>query len=479
MEQLRGPVERLGYEMLHAGIHYIDQELESPNQNFVFGTFATASAAGLIYVGSGGKASHRLARILHFDKLFENRCTPELITIAFRQAVSALTKRPDRHFPMQDGKLSTAFQLVLAHRVFFRKGVQVTSEFFNKAAAFNLDVGEIEGLSDGQDMETLRREINAWVAKNTHGQIAEALPALALEQQQDALTNMFLISVTSLRGRWQEPFPPDCLHSDTFHNLDGTTVPVTFISCRSVHLPYYEDAYVRYVEVPYAENEASLALCMPLEPTKVSMATMLKRIKYGDLTKIGNQKRLRKVDLKVPVFRVEHVLNLKEFFERIGVESQQDDDLSRMVQAPLHSFRLTGAYHKCTFEIDEKGSSADFFDKEDSAAGTGARGRSHSVSSVAPVQRRLKSTLSDPVTFHAQYPFIFAVRHNPTGMLLCCGRVVDLKPAADAQRPEDDAGFARTDAQPAPHDPRGFLQRAKDFLEKERGLIGRKRTETL
>ncbi|XP_055339309.1 uncharacterized protein LOC129588915 [Paramacrobiotus metropolitanus] len=492
VQPLRGPVEHLGFDMFHCGMEYVDQQdADGPNQNMVIGTFAAASAAGLIYVGSGGKAERRLSKILHFDKIFEERCTPELITIAFRQAVSVLTKRHDRHFPIKEEKMCSAFQLVLAHRAFFRKGIHVTSEFYNNARAFSLDVGKIEGLSDTADLETLRQEINAWVSQNTHGQVPETLPPLAFVDHEEALTNMFLISVTSLRGRWMEPFPPERIQPDTFRNFNGSEARIHFLTAPVVHLPYFEDrrANVRYLEIPYANNEASLCICLPYDEKKRSLKQMMQQLEYGQLKKIGHRKRLRKVDLKLPIFQVQHCFNLKGFFERIGVEDGPNDDLSKMVNGEFHAFRLTGAYHKCTFGINEHGTCAEYFDESNQPA-TGdentvqhppaPRPRSTScASNVAPVKRTLKSTVLEPVTFHATHPFIFAVRHNLTAMLLFCGRVVDLTPSGDAPQMHVNGCMSETAVRPVTEKEKTFLERTKEWFMQEKGLIGRKRTGTL
>ncbi|XP_055339295.1 leukocyte elastase inhibitor A-like [Paramacrobiotus metropolitanus] len=475
MEQLRSPVMRLGFDMFRATLKIVDDE-EGINQNFVVGIFAAAAAAGLIYVGSGGKTADKLASILHFDKLFEARCTPELITIAFRQAVAHLTKRADEHFPLHDMQMRSPFQLVLAHRAFFRKGLRVTTEFFHNAKSFSVDVGEIAGMDDDEDFERLRSDINTWVQRNTRGQITEALPPLTQVDHSEELTNMFLISVTSVRGRWQQAFTEQDVQLQDFTNLDGTRVRTPFLTCEAMHLPYYQEGRLcyQYLEIPYANNEASLCLILPCQTQtgkRVTLSELVKRFSLEDFKNMGIQKTLRKVDVRVPVFEIDHTFDLKDFFGKLGVNNPENADLSRIVNEPVHNFRLTGAYHKCSFGINENGTSAEFFNEANKDDDDYYGRRRANSGDVAPVRRSLRSTATETVTFHADRPFIFCVRHNLSGMILFIGRVVDLS-AAEQTR---DLPVKQSATTPL----KALWQKSKDWLENETGLIGRKRTGSM
>lgn len=97
MDQLRAPLEKMSFDVFRV-CSEINNESGKKDENFVVGAFAAASAAGLIYCGSGGKTAVMLKHLLHFDHLFEQRCTPQHIMIAFRQAVSGLTTETAKPF---------------------------------------------------------------------------------------------------------------------------------------------------------------------------------------------------------------------------------------------------------------------------------------------------------------------------------------------------------------------------------------------
>jgi serine protease inhibitor len=174
MDQLRGPVDRLGFSLYHAASQVVRATVGPGNEHrsFSLGVFSAASAAALIYVGSGGKTEANLHRVLHLEHLFEGRCTPELIMIAFRQALAHLTKRPDKHFPLDESILYSGFQVYMANKAFFRTGTHCKSEFRdNIKQHFHMDMDEFEPLGRSEDVELTRQEINEWVRLQTHGKI--------------------------------------------------------------------------------------------------------------------------------------------------------------------------------------------------------------------------------------------------------------------------------------------------------------------
>ncbi|XP_055339327.1 leukocyte elastase inhibitor-like [Paramacrobiotus metropolitanus] len=481
MDQLRGPVDRLSFALYRIAADYLE-DAEGPDKNFVVGSFAAASAAGLIYVGSGGKTLDRLHRILHFDRLFDQRCTPELITIAFRQAVAYLTKRPDQHFPLREDWKQSDFQLVLAHRAFFRQGLQIRSQFQTASRAFNLGIAEIEALSSTgtgtTDLEALRRDINDWVERNTGGHFREALQRLELAGQRDALTHMFLLSVTSLRGRWAEVFSRHETKTGVFHNYQGKKQTTRFLCAPDIHLPCGVDnrSSYKYLEIPYANNEASLCIVLPLEHRgyRPTLLELMREWKFQSFKQMSVQKHMRRVNLKLPVFAIENTFDLKDFFTKVGVEKEGDADYSNMLEEPVEDFRLTGAFHKCSFSIDEQGSNAEHFEESDAA-----RRHEDTVSvsgSVAASLSKAKLAPRDIQDFHVTHPFMFFVRHNLSGVVLFIGRVLDLSPPPTTLQLTAD-GQPRKASQ-IPLFRKGAAQLSRQWMLREENREARKRTTT-
>ncbi|XP_055334499.1 leukocyte elastase inhibitor A-like [Paramacrobiotus metropolitanus] len=428
MDQLRPPVERLSFDMFTAASDLL-HERGQDDKNFVVGAFSAAAAAALIYVGSEGTTADRLKRIMRFERLFENRCTPQLIMIAFRQAVAHITKRPDQHFPLDDQSKQSAFQVVLASKVFFRVGNAIRSELYNNAKhVFNNDIAEMEDIKDGTTLDELRKNINQWVKKNTDGEFAELLAPIDLQDVDDDLTRMFLLNVTFMRARWNESFMFSDVTEGIFTNVHGKQLAVPMMQGIK-HLVYSEDTVhrVKYIELPYANNEASLCLMCPTpyRGRRRTIKEMLRNFESDTFARIAVKKKLRKVNFKMPRFKVDNTLDLKDIFQRIGMMAALEGVSSAATGSSVmdnSGFSLIGAFHKCSMEVNEFGSSADSFSRKPSE-------KSEVPESSNDIRHNRVSSISEIVQFHADHPFIFSVRHNLSGLILFVGRVADFPSA--------------------------------------------------
>ncbi|OWA52324.1 putative Serpin B10 [Hypsibius exemplaris] len=448
MEQLRGPVDRLGFSLYHAVSDVIRRtagDSTDERRSFVVGSFSAAAAAALIYVGSGGATEENLLRVLHLENLFESRVTPELVMLAFRQAITTLTKRVDKHFPLDEAILYSGFQVYLANKVFLRVGTQCTSEFrANAKDSFDMDVDEI-GCRTLTLAET-RDQINEWVRVNTNGKIEEMLPLLTLEDCLHPAANMFLVNACCMRGKWDTPFPRERTQRRPFHSADGKTFSTEFMNVTG-HFPFHEDEHlqVQYLELPYVNREASFCMVLPMaKKKKCGLFDLEGKLHFDSLSQLSTRKRLRTVAVCLPKFDIENTFDLKDLFVRVGMQSafKDDADFSRMVES--NKFHLAGAFHKVTMEIDETGTFSEAvpdcpMESEPATAFTlevptvgmptaGTRPRATSFSKYDLAEKNLpdgliKPTVTDVATFTADRPFMFAVRHNLSGVILFDGRV--------------------------------------------------------
>ncbi len=87
---------------------------------------------------------------------------------------------------------------------------------------------------DFRSREAARTAINAWVARQTHGKIAELLSSAALPET----TRLVLTNAIHFKGKWAQPFDPQRTVMAPFHASDEQSSEVAMIApAASVGLP--------------------------------------------------------------------------------------------------------------------------------------------------------------------------------------------------------------------------------------------------
>jgi len=142
-----------------------------------------------------------------------------------------------------------------------------------------------------------------------------------------------------------------------------------------------------------------------LLPKKVDGLSALEQtLTAAQIDKLRNQSRLQEVILSLPRFKIASGIRLERTLEAMGMSdafSKERADFSVIADAkPLF---IDFALQKAWVDVDEEGTVA--------AAST-ITGATHGL--------HLNATV-----FNANHPFLFLIRHNPSGTILFLGRVTN------------------------------------------------------
>jgi serpin B len=110
------------------------------------------------------------------------------------------------------------------------------------------------------------------------------------------------------------------------------------------------------------------------------------------------------IDIMLPRFRFNKRFSLKEALAGLGVRQAftETADFSG-INGKSHDLFLGDVVHAATIDVNEKG-----------------------IEAAAAVDSISADAFGDePVSFHADHPFVFLVRDNRTGCILFLGRVAD------------------------------------------------------
>lgn len=234
------------------------------------------------------------------------------------------------------------------------------------------------------------REVNAFVAERTRGRI----PAILGEA--DAGAALVAVNAFHFLGCWRVPFDPALTRPEPFTTLDGTPVEVPTMMLDEATLSHRLEGRFAAVDLSYDDPRYSLVLVTTTDkPAAAPDFVAARRLLDGGAFTRGP------IALELPRFRIEADADLLPALSRLGLRAglKSPGALSGIAAG----IRLGAVRQKSFIAVDEQGTQA--------AAATAA------VATRAATLR--------PMTIAFDKPFVFALRHRPTGLILLAGYVAD------------------------------------------------------
>jgi len=237
--------------------------------------------------------------------------------------------------------------------------------------------------------------INSWVDEETHGRI----PAILDEIPGNS--RLYLIDTIWFKGQWVKEFDPELTVEQDFHLLDGTHVPCEMMVMEESEQWYAWDTAsgTMVLDLPYSLGDYSMAIVLP-DPSE-NVNDLIERLTpelWDDL--ISSLWLLDGIDVYIPRFRLESDLLLNEPLEAMGmgIAFSAEADFSGMM--PPGAIWISRVIHSTFVEVSEEGTEA-----------VGASGA--------------EVGWEGSWVFRADRPFLFAIRHRPSGAVLFMGKVAD------------------------------------------------------
>lgn len=359
---------------------------EGGDDNLFFSPYSVSSALAMTWAGARGETAHEMADALGFGR------DPDRIHAAFGELTGRLEQAAGGG---QEGEEVRRLRLSIANALWGQDG-------FAFAEAYRRLLTErygahLERLDFRGSPEQARATINRWVEQETEGKIEDLVPPGAIETD----TRLVLTNAVYFKGAWTEQFSEGSTRDAPFHLLDGETVQAPMMS-RTGGYPYAERQGYRAVELPYAGGDTAMLVVVPDEG---AFGRVEGTFSAGELDTLADALETRQVRLGLPRFEVTTAAPLGPALRDLGIERVFTDraDLSGIPAEPVDLY-LDRVLHKAWVAVDEEGTEA--------AAATAA--------SIA-----LTSAPMNPVVLNVDRPFLFLIRHRPTGLVLFAGRVLD------------------------------------------------------
>jgi serpin B len=260
----------------------------------------------------------------------------------------------------------------------------------------------LEEVDFGQP-EPARKRINAWVEDRTRDRIKELIPSGHITP----LTRMVLANAVYFKGQWAEAHDPRRTHPAPFTRANGTTAEVPMMQRRGGFRMHKEarpdgsagEQELSLAEVPYKGGQVSMVVLVPGKPD--GLPALEKKLTPDRLAEwLAAAKDHETAELYLPRFRVEARYDLKRPLQALGIREAFDP--RRADFFGMHTSRerlfVNFVVQKTFVDVNEEGTEA--------AAAT----------AVGLMKK------SAPPSVVANRPFLFLIRHVPTGTILFIGR---------------------------------------------------------
>ncbi|XP_040284115.1 serpin I2 [Bufo bufo] len=359
---------------LHRAIRSADTE-----ENIIFSPLGATLILGMIKLGAKGTASHQIKEVL---KLQGNQESEEFSGL---QKLLAVISEENKEFTFN-----------LANALYLQEGFHVKEQYLHSNRDFFKS--EIK-LVNFQDLKASAEIISAWVETQTNGKIRNMFSSGDIEP----LTKLILVNAIYFKGEWEHKFSPEATYPKDFTVKRGTTTKIPMMNLHlAAKLGYFSVNNLKYkvLELPYKGGKLSLLLALTAE--NVDIEDLEKRLTAPIVKDWNSNMKEELVEISLPRFKIEHKVDLKKSLLHLNITDVFNPSCNLSGITDTSNLYISKVVQKVSIEVNEAGSEA--------AASTGMN-----VAAMSLTNHR----------FVADRPFLFFIRHNPSGSILFMGKVTN------------------------------------------------------
>ncbi|XP_035172222.1 heterochromatin-associated protein MENT-like isoform X1 [Oxyura jamaicensis] len=381
----------------------------SKDQNIFFAPWSIATALAMVYLGAKGDTAAQMAQVLHFNQTGReegsSETRPSLGRPKNREMAPEHEEAEDIHAGFKEllsaiNKPRNTYLLKSANQLFEEKTYPLLPKFLELITRYYKVKPQAVNFKTAT--EQARAQINSWVENKTEGKIQNLLPAGSL----DSRTVLVLVNAIYFKGTWEKRFLEKDTSETPFRLSKTRTKPVQMMFLRDTFLILHETTMnFQIIELPYVENEVSMFILLPddISDNTTGLELVERELTYEKLAEWSNSDNMMKaeVELYLPKLKMEENYDLKSTLSSMGIQNAFDPvqaDFTGM--SAKKDLFISKVIHKAFVEVNEEGTEA--------VAATG----------VLVMRSR-----TPKVTFKADHPFLFFIRHNKSQTILFFGRL--------------------------------------------------------
>lgn len=293
----------------------------------------------------------------------------------------------------QSGKVDPSTKLEIANAAVVNKMYPGLKDGFTKTVQ---SVYDAEVIYKDFSKDDIKKLVNDWCDKKTHGMIPELLKAPV-----DPGEYAHFLNAVYFKGIWTNKFKKSDTNKESFTREDGSKTTVRMMHqkdrfnygaipdlCTAVSLPYGNQAY-------------QMTLLLPMQGKPLAdLVGKLDAGAWSRLMMFGAD-----VDVKIPSFETEYFVSLKDILSRMGIKQafSAAADFSAMSSAPY--LYIGDVLHKAKIKVDEEGTEA------------------AAVTDITILCGAIGPESTPPTyEFHADRPFLYVITEVSTGAIYFIGQ---------------------------------------------------------
>lgn len=347
-------------------------------ENLAFSPVSLATALAMTSAGAAGDTEKEMLKTLRLDRIEKPH-----------EAMGSLLKS----LASEDNQTTVA----LAQGIWLKKGLNLTSGFSKTATDQYQAANEVLDFADAS--KALER-LNGWISQHTNERITDLFDAQSVRKD----TQLVLASALYFKSLWATPFKPEDTREDVFKLTAKKTVKTSFMH-RSGKMDYTESKALQALRLPYTSKDWSLVVLLPRETT--GLASLEAGLDVETMEKIITGLKPQKTELALPRFTTRTKLDIRGSLQALGMKLAfgDDADFSRLCENG-RGLMISKVLHQTFVEVTEEGTEA--------AAATG-------------IVMRPKGMVMEekPKAFIADHPFLYLIRHEPSGTVVFLGRMTN------------------------------------------------------
>ena len=356
--------------------------------NIIFSPFSISLALSMAMAGAETTTEEVMMNALRMT-LPEEEVYP-----AFNALLLALEASEDAEVSELEG---SEFTLNIANSLWGQAGFELKTPFLDTLARY-FGAG-MYTVDFEHDPESARLAVNAWVADETENKIKDLIPQGAVNE----LTRLILANAIYFNGSWMHPFSESATSQEVFTLLDGSETTVDMMKMSATSFSYLEGTGFQAVSLPYLSPDFSMLV---LVPDAGQFTAFESTLDADGLMAIIGQMQSNQVALQMPKFDFEMATNANDMLAQLGMSEIFDPDAADFSGITEEDkLYVTSVLHKATITVDESGTEA--------------------AAATAVVMGIKSASPEEPISLVIDRPFLFLIRHEPTGTILFMGRVVE------------------------------------------------------
>ncbi|XP_034023708.1 glia-derived nexin [Thalassophryne amazonica] len=359
------------------GIQVFQQVARSqPLDNVVLSPHGVASILGMLLPGAHGETRKQLVTALRYKKNGPYKMLKKLH--------KTLTAKSNQDV------------VIIANAMFSQNHFHLEEDFVaTNKANFQCDSRSV----DFSDPQGAADQINEWVHNKTKGHIPSLIKAGMLDA---ALTRLVAVNTIYFKGLWKSRFQPENTKLRPFNAGNGEVYKVQMMSQLSVFnigiASTPQGLKYKVIELPYHGNTINMLIALPSDED-TPLSSVIPHISTATVQSWTKLMHMRKVRLLIPKFTAEAEVDLERPLSVLGITdmfNEEKADFRHLSAEPVH---VSKVLQKAKILVNEDGTKA--------AAATTA----------------ILLARSSPPWVIVDRPFLFFIRHNPTGTILFMGQI--------------------------------------------------------